>query len=201
MYRFFNAIASRKLWFSIAAAAAFGMFALAQVSFRTGFRGVPGLEARPELPDSSFSYGSARLVSMMDALGEEGRAAYLRLGVVDTVFPVAYGIFLAAAIVLAWGRLAGYPRIASVLLVVPLAGAASDLAENAAVRSVISLFRAWARAEAMIAVPPFAARVSGWLTTLKWSAAAFSALLALAGCAAAIAGRRFSRDRAGMRGD
>jgi len=92
------------------------------------------LGAQHTLLDSRFWYKPKEVQELFDTLGEPGRKLYAVTQVtVDLVFPLAYGLLFAMAIV----RLYGTPA-ASWLLFLPLLTVVFDLAEN-----VLTAYLAW----------------------------------------------------------
>ncbi|RMG91102.1 MAG: hypothetical protein D6706_18645 [Chloroflexi bacterium] len=111
-------------------------------------------------PDLMFTYSASRLYEVADALGENGRFAYIRdRFTLDVIWPVIYTFFLVTTI--SWlaqhglERTSGWQR-ANLL---PLAAVLFDLLENVSTALVM------ARYPAETAV---VASLAGFFTLFKW---------------------------------
>ena len=124
-----------------------------------------------ESPDSSFYYSAGDLYEMAESYGEEGRAYYIRARFTfDLIWPLAYGLFLTAALTQLYRflRPEGKGRLVNLL---PTAAVGFDYTENIAASLV--MYRYPERT-------PVVANVSTGFTMLKWSLLYASfALLAL----------------------
>jgi hypothetical protein len=103
-----------------------------------GLAAVNSASGGAAVPDMLFSYDPARLGAMFEALGPEGRAAYLSMNTVDFFFAGAYGTFYFIALGWIAGRL--FPKVAALRLVglVGVLGALCDETENAIFRLAAS---------------------------------------------------------------
>lgn len=183
MYTFLSRIANRT-WLFVALAVLFvGMYVLMQVLFSSLLR------ASPVLPDARFFYTSGQLTTILDALGPSGRHTYMLLHLVDMVFPLVYGLFLAVMMAYLWGVRGGAVKAASPLSVLALAAALCDYAENICVRIVSALFVPGRTAANVDALRPLAASLAGFATAAKWTLSALSVVAILAGVVFAIVRR------------
>lgn len=82
----------------------------------------------------------------IDALGEAGRALYLRTFYVDMVYPAVYSLLFASIFVLA-GRRLGVEEAAGRLAALFFVGAAADWAENVC---FLAIMRGWPEALAAL---------------------------------------------------
>lgn len=83
--------------------------------------------------DMEFGYSVDKAYGILDALGSQGRAFYLRMIPMDFVFPLSYMLFYLAAIsyLLRLSNLQG--RLLNYALVIPVLTAAFDFIENTAI--------------------------------------------------------------------
>ena len=124
-------------------------------------------------PDSSFYYNAADLYAMADAFGEEGRAYYIRARFTfDLVWPLAYTLFLTAALTLLYRGLQSSLWLR--VNVMPTAALAMDYAENAAAALTVYRYPAWT---------PLIADLATIFTMAKWVLIYGSFGLVLAGIA------------------
>ena len=103
-----------------------------------GLAAVNAASGGAAVPDMLFSYDPAELGAMFEALGPEGRAAYLSMNAVDFFFAGAYGTFYFIALGWIAGRL--FPKVAALRLIglVGVLGALCDASENVIFRLAAS---------------------------------------------------------------
>jgi hypothetical protein len=157
-------------------------FGLAQLEEITG---------GPTILDMTFTTGPESVYTVLDALGDAGRAFDLTsIVLLDLVFPLTYGLFLALGI--SWGLSHILPRDSPwfLLNLAPVLAAAADYCENAGV--ITLLFAYPARFD------PVAWFVSiMYVVKFLFSAISFITLLAaLAGCAVIVVIHRIGRSPA-----
>ncbi len=133
------------------------------------------------LPDSLLAYTSGQLVAALDRLGPSGRLVYLRLHILDMVYPLVYGLGLSSLMVFFWGVRGGAARAASLLAFLPVLTALMDYTENICIRIVSVLFTQGKTAADIAALHPFAASLSGYATSAKWVCTVLSLASVLAG--------------------
>lgn len=127
-------------------------------------------------PDQSYWYSAAELYRMAEAYGAEGRSHYIRSRFTfDVAWPLAYGAFLQASLLLASAR-GPLRRAPTVLLALPTLAVAFDFLENASASLVMARFPE---------PTPVVADVAGVFTFVKWNLLAGA--FALAGLAGALA--------------
>ena len=138
-------------------------------------------------PDMSFIYSPADLYRMADALGAEGREAYIRARwTFDVAWPLVYGFFLTVSISWLAGKAFGPGSGWRRLNLVPLAGMAFDYLENVATTFVMARYPA-ATPVADVLAPVF--------TAVKWVFVGGS-FVVLASVAVVAVVRRITRPRA-----
>jgi hypothetical protein len=133
------------------------------------------------VPDMLFSYAPGALPGLFEALGAEGRAAYLSMNAVDFLFAGAYGAFYFLA--LGWIALYLFPAKPALRFVgmIGVAAALCDEAENLVFRLAAS----------GAAVDGPAASFAAAASTAKYCLVSASmALIAVGSAAAAIAAAR-----------
>lgn len=132
-----------------------------------------------ESPDQSYWYSAADLERMAETYGEEGRAYYVRSRFTfDVVWPLAYGSFLQASVLLASRRTA-LGRLPTVLVAVPTLTVVADLVENTSAAIVMAR---WPDPTPLLRwVAPVA-------TFVKWNLLALSFVLIAVGAAAGVVG-------------
>jgi hypothetical protein len=140
-----------------------------------------------ETPDTSYLYTAADLERLAAEYGEEGRAHYVRSRFTfDLVWPVVYGGFLQASLLLASRRTA-LGRLPTVVIALPSLTVVADLLENTTASLVMARYPAGTTVAAH-AAPVF--------TFLKWNL--LGASFALAGVGLALgAVDRWRRHRQG----
>jgi hypothetical protein len=187
MYKFLSKIA--RAWLLIVLMVLFfGMFAFMQVFIRQ-IVSASSSGSLLVLPDAHFYYSPDRLISILDSFGPSGRLSFLHLHIVDTFFPLVYGLFLVLSMIYFWGKRGGAIKTASILTILPIAAALFDYAENICMRIVSALFDQGKTAADVVALHPLAASISGFATAAKWSFAALSILAVIGGIGFAIARR------------
>jgi hypothetical protein len=138
--------------------------------------------------DMTFTMGPNQVYSVLDTLGEAGRAFDLtHIVPLDLVFPFTYGLFLALGISWAFSRLLPENSPWFLLNLAPVLAAAADYCENAGVITLLLMYPA--------RLDPVAWFVS-IMYSLKFlfSAISFITLFgALAGCAVMFLLRRTRR--------
>lgn len=113
-----------------------------------------------ETPDTMLYYPAAELYRVAEALGETGRAHYIRARFTfDVIWPAVYFAFLVTTI--SWLAQRGFPpgsrwRMVNLL---PVAGVIFDFVENIATSLVIARYPA---------PTPVVAELAGVFTLLKW---------------------------------
>lgn len=103
-----------------------------------GAAAVAAVAPGASLPDMLFHYEPSALGPMFAALGEAGRAAYLRMNAVDFFFAASYGLLFLVATGWAARRLFPAKPGLAWLGAIGILGAAADEAENVAFRLVAS---------------------------------------------------------------
>lgn len=134
-------------------------------------------------PDTRFTTSAPDLEAFLAACGEEGRAAYRDLQLVDLAYPAALGVFLASAIGLLLPQVRPgrpLPRGARLLPLLPVLAAAADYTENVC---------AWWLLAAWPQVATVPAHLLGIASATKEVASWASGLLVV-GLLAAVAARR-----------
>lgn len=131
-------------------------------------------------PDLLFLATPAQLLACLEALGEEGRAVYLRLFLVDTIYPLVYAALLAGCIVLG-ARAHGRAAMGARLAMIPFGAAVFDWSENV---SFLALISRWPRS------PPALVQAACLFNSAKWGLAGLSLLLALGALGALLVKRR-----------
>jgi hypothetical protein len=169
MYRFLSSISTRRPLFFGLIVLSFGMFILMQVLFSTQFAHLNWMGSPSAPPDSRLYYTPDQLADFLESLGPAGRLVYLRLHLVDMIFPIVYGLFFAVVTVYFWGVRGGLVKTATSLAVLPIAGAMSDCAENVCIQIVSA------------GAHPVAALIAGYATAVKWGLTAASVLAIAAG--------------------
>jgi len=119
----------------------FILFLAAYLVIGGGWIGIAAVNAASggaPVPDMLFSYAPSALSGMFEALGEEGRAAYLSMNAVDFFFAGAYGVFY--FIILGWIALLLFPSKGALRFVgiIGVAAALCDEAENLVFRMAAS---------------------------------------------------------------
>jgi hypothetical protein len=144
-------------------------------------------------PDLSLVYSRARLYSMAEAYGLEGRQAYVRARFsFDLAFPLVFTFFLTTAVSFLFGRVmdpAGTlrpPEGWRLLNLVPILGGLFDYGENISTSLVMTRYPARTPVVDMLA-PLF--------TTLKWLSVGASFVLLIAGVVALLLKWLHRRDR------
>ncbi|WP_020618133.1 hypothetical protein [Paenibacillus daejeonensis] len=113
-----------------------------------------------ESPDSSFYYSAGDLYEMAESYGEEGRAYYIRARFTfDLIWPLAYGLFLTAALTQLYRFLRPESK-GRLINLLPTAAVGFDYAENVAASWV--MYRYPDRTSIV-------ADLSTVFTMLKWS--------------------------------
>lgn len=138
-------------------------------------------------PDLLVLATPAALLDCISTLGAAGRAAYVYLFCIDTVYPVVYSGLLAGGIVLG-ARARNRDPLGARLAMLPLAAAAFDWCENV---SFLTLMSQWPRPSRALA---WAACV---FNSAKWGLVAVSAILAVLGLVAAALSARPRRNPPG----
>lgn len=132
-----------------------------------------------ETPDTSYLYTAEDLYRLAGEYGEEGRAHYVRSRYTfDVVWPLAYGAFLQASLLLA-SRRTGLGRLPTAVLALPTFTVLADLLENTSAAVVMARYPA---------ETPVLAGAAPVFTFVKWNLlyasfglAAIGAVLGLAG--------------------
>lgn len=111
-------------------------------------------------PDTSFYYSPARLYSIAETYGTQGRRAYIQHRFTfDLIFPLVYTFFLTASLSQALRRLmANVPR-ALKLNLIPVLGMTCDYLENLSTSLVMAAYP-----QQLL----FIARLAGIFTLMKW---------------------------------
>lgn len=113
-----------------------------------------------ETPDTSYLYASDDLYRLAEQYGEEGRAHYVRSRVTfDVVWPLAYGAFLQASLLLASRRTA-LGRLPTMVLALPALTVVADLLENTSAAVVMARYPA---------ETPVLASAAPVFTFVKWN--------------------------------
>lgn len=124
------------------------------------------------LPDTSFFYSGEEVYQAAEAIGEEGRAFYVRQRITfDFIWPLVYAWFLFSGLRLIY-RNSSIEFLAKSIPWLPILGLVADYLENA-LASMIMLF-----------FPSRLAFAEKWLpicSLIKWSALILAFLLLLAG--------------------
>lgn len=134
-------------------------------------------------PDTRLTTSADEVAAFLATCGDDGRAAWRDLQVVDLVYPAALGVFLASAVALLLPRVRpGRPvgRRAALLPLVPLVAAGADYLENACAWWLLG---AWPQPAAL------PAHVLGVASATKQATSWASGLLVV-GLLAAVAVRR-----------
>ena len=140
---------------SLAVFLAFLVFVLPAEAERT--REVTGTN---ETPDTSYRYASDDLYRLAEQYGEEGRAHYVRSRYTfDVVWPLAYGAFLQASLLLASRRTA-LGRLPTVLVALPIVTVVADYLENTSAAVVMARYPA---------ETPVLASAAPVFTFVKWN--------------------------------
>jgi hypothetical protein len=142
-----------------------------------------------ESPDTQYRYTPDDLEQLAAAYGEDGRAYYVRSrATFDVVWPLAYGSFLQASLLLA-SRRTVLRRLPTAVVFVPAFAVVCDLLENTTAAIVMARFPAPA---------PLAAQAAPVFTWLKWNLLGASFVLVGVGAVAGLVAivRRLRTDRA-----
>jgi len=124
-------------------------------------------------PDTNFFYKPQDLLSMAEAYGPAGRAAYVRARFTfDLIFPFVYGVFLTATISGLLRSLHVDHTRWAVLLLAPFLGVVFDFAENIGAATVIGRYPAPA---------PLLTILTPYLSMLKWFFVIASFLILICG--------------------
>lgn len=127
-----------------------------------------GLE---QSPDTSFYYTKEELFSMAESYGEEGRAFYINQRLTfDFVWPIAYGLFLAAGLAYFTKALTSFWAKKSYLL--PIVAVFIDYLENMMTATVMHRYPE----ETLLL-----GNLAGYMTSLKWLTLTGSFLLLIIG--------------------
>ena len=156
--------------------ALFGVWVLFQFAFAAAAATSP--PAAP--PDLLFFASPTRLIDCLAALGDAGRAAYLRLFFIDLFYPAAYSALLASCLVLG-ARAVGREPQGARLALIPFAAALFDWSENV---SFLALIRQWP------ASPPALVQAACVFNSGKWGLVMLSVVLALGALGLLISKRR-----------
>jgi hypothetical protein len=148
-----------------------------------GARAVQAAAPGAAIPVMRFSYAPEGLKPMFESLGENGRAAYLTMNIVDFFFAAAYGLLYFVALGWIAGRL--FPRFPALRFIglLGVLGALADETENVVFRLI-----------ATGAVDGSISRIAAVASPLKYSCVCVSMALLFMGLAAvaikALAGKR-----------
>jgi len=185
-----EAVVGWRIW--LLAVAAFALFlALVLPEQAATTQAITGTSVSP---DQSYWYSASELYRMAEAYGAEGRAHYIRSRFTfDVAWPLVYGSFLQATLLLASAR-GPLRRVPSIMLALPTLAVVLDLLENSSASLVMARFPE---------ATPVVADLAGVFTFLKWNV--LGASLALAGIAAVLGGgqrlRSWLRSRRGSAGE
>jgi hypothetical protein len=119
-----------------------------------------------QTPDLLPLVGRAELYTLIDALGQAGRAAYMPIADLDMIYPVVYGVFLSLALAWGLGKRALESQLWRVVLLLPLVGVIADYIENLSARSLLAGWPERADGVASVWVYAHAAKWSALLPAL-----------------------------------
>ena len=133
-----------------------------------------------EVPDSSLFYTAADLERLAGEYGEDGRAYYIRSRFTfDVVWPLAYGAFLQASLLVA-SRRTVLGRLPGPVIAAPILAMLFDLLENSSASLVMARYPD---------PTPLVAQAAPLFTLTKWALIAASFGLIAAGGIADLIGR------------
>jgi len=89
--------------------------------------------------DSRINYSPDEAYDALEAMGNEGRKLYLRLNIIDFIFPLFFYPSIALTIAYLLQR-HSIPEIAIGLPIVPIIGGIADLGENICIRKMLKHF-------------------------------------------------------------
>jgi len=104
-----------------------------------GALGVMVAEAAPgqTIPDLLGLVSAEALLAALDGLGPVGRQAYVKVAIVDLVYPLFYGSFMALSMGWGWRDRVATSALYRTLLLLPLFGVLADYVENLSVLTLI----------------------------------------------------------------
>lgn len=177
-------LASWRVW--VASAIVFGPFAGALFGSNAPFA-VPRVEAAcgQAPPDTRFTSSAADVNGFLEACGVVGREAYRALQVADLLYPLVFGLFLAATLALVLVHVAPGRRSLLALAALPLVGAGFDYLENVFAWLALAAFPDPAATDVLLGPASAAKTVTFW--------AAGTLLLVALGVLAVVVVRRWVR--------
>lgn len=130
-----------------------------------------------ESPDTSFFYDSEKLFDMAEAYGESGRNFYIFLRwTFDVVWPIVYGSFL--LVMMRWLQIT---LSFNKLTLIPIVGVTFDFLENICASLIF-----WAYPTRI----EWLAKITPYITMLKWIGIGMSFILLIVGAIWIVVGKR-----------
>jgi uncharacterized membrane protein YoaT (DUF817 family) len=155
---------------------AFGVFVAFMLVGFPAWQAINGMPEDVTVMDLRLSYTPDELYAALSALGEAGRAAYVRnILILDLAWPLVYGTFLTLLPLYAFADKP--PRRRRLLAGIAVVGVILDYAENMSVLTLVLRFPD--RVDAL-------ARVASGFTTAKWVFVSAAMVVAVAAAVALV---------------